>query len=110
MQMTEKERAEARDAALRMMEMNRRSDMPPVPDFIRVSGAEPPQTEPPQTEPPQSDGVGIPHGRGKSLMSLLDFGKLKLDGDTGLIIAILVLLGSENCDELLMLALIYIML
>ena len=105
MQMTEKERAEARDAALRMMEMNRRSDMPPIPDFIRVSGA-----EPPQTEPPQSDGVGIPHGRGKSLMSLLDFGKLKLDGDTGLIIAILVLLGSENCDELLMLALIYIML
>lgn len=47
---------------------------------------------------------------GNSILNLLNFKNLKLDNDRLIIIAICLLLSGEEVDELLMLALIYIML
>ena len=48
--------------------------------------------------------------KNSSILNLLNFKGLKLDNDRLIIIAICLLLSGEDIDELLMLALIYIML
>ena len=106
-------------AVERMREMNQRSKiaenshhkMPPVPSFVNVNKKdfEPPQNPPPMktVEPPkpnfqnqkQNSNLGIP---------LLD--NLLKDGDSTLIIGLLLVLMSENTDKMLLFALIYILL
>ena len=41
---------------------------------------------------------------------MLNFGNLKIDSDMTVIITLILMLSSEDCDELLLLALMYIML
>lgn len=57
----------------------------------------------PQPPPPEEK-------RPNSILSFLNFKGLDLDGDTSLIALLILLLSSDKNDELLMLALIYIML
>ena len=50
------------------------------------------------------------HSLGNNILNLLNFKGLKMDNDRLIILAICLLLSGETVDELLMLALIYIML
>lgn len=121
-----------RDAENRMREMQRRSDravsgssMPPVPNFVRTNPMRRPdnfrQPTPPKNEdnlkqsktPPRNEndkGAAKGKGKGFNLLSMLNFKGIKFDSDTILIIALIFLLSTEETDELLLLALVYIML
>jgi len=117
--MTESEfMREAQVAVERMREMNARSKindtsphkMPPSPSFVRVNNNNHPRHSPPPKKedtkttpqplkPLQNSGFGIP---------LLD--NLLKDGDSALIIGLLLILMSENTDKILLFALVYILL
>lgn len=56
------------------------------------------------------DDTSYARQSGNNILNLLNFKNLKLDNDRLIIIAICLLLSGEEVDELLMLALIYIML
>lgn len=58
---------------------------------------------PPKEDPP-------PKAKSKDLLGLLNFKNIELDSDRIIIIALALLLCSEEADELLIMALIYIML
>lgn len=51
-----------------------------------------------------------PPQRRKSILELINFKNMEIDNDRSLLMGILLLLSGESTDELLMLALIYIML
>ncbi len=51
-----------------------------------------------------------PAPRRKSILELINFKNMEIDNDRSLLMGILLLLSGESTDELLMLALIYIML
>lgn len=56
-------------------------------------------------------GIGsLIGGKGLDLLKMLNFGNLKIDSDMTVIITLILMLSSEDCDELLLLALMYIML
>lgn len=125
--MTESEFLQSRDDAIRRMrEMNNRNNSqvkkPPSPDFVRYRGQnginannnrkievdnKPQKPSPLQDEKPLllrenkvlGQGLGIP---------FLD--KILNDGDTTLIIGLLLLLMSEKSDKILLFALVYILL
>ena len=61
------------------------------------------------TQKPNFEG-SFSSQKNSSILNLLNFKGLKLDNDRLIIIAICLLLSGEDIDELLMLALIYIML
>lgn len=105
-------------AVERMREMNRRSQvtnsnphkMPPVPSFVKVNNTEKKEinqtplpdfaTEKPKNKPPvKTGGFGI---------DFID--NLLKDGDSVLILGLILILMSENSDKLLLFALIYILL
>ena len=127
-----------RDAERRLREMNRRAeravqggDIPPVPNFSgngRRSGRQntPPQNRPrpeerpqntdrrPTTEPqpiksPEKGGL-LSKLKGFDLLKMLNFKNIRMDSDVIVIIALIFLLSTEDTDELLLLALVYIML
>lgn len=126
--MTENEFIQSRDDAIRRMrEMNNRtnnpqSKMPLSPDFVRYRGqnganainnrkteaVNKPQEQPqkpeekpllPREKQSLGQGLGIP---------FLD--KILTDGDSTLIIGLLLLLMSEKSDKILLFALVYILL
>lgn len=124
------------DAIQRVRAMQQRAQnvskgSPPMPDFVRpLSGQtgqtgrdrSPEQHARPQPEPshrPQPEPNGRteePHqpppkqGRGASLLQMLNLKGIDIDSDRSLILMMLALLSGEGGDELLMLALLYIML
>lgn len=53
--------------------------------------------------------TGLP-ARRKSILDIINFKNMEVDSDHSLLMGILLLLSGENTDELLLLALIYIML
>ena len=61
-----------------------------------------------QSEKPQPKST-LPLKR-KSILDLINFKNMDIDSDRSLLMGILLLLSGENTDELLLLALIYIML
>lgn len=122
-----------RDAEQRLRDMQRRSrnavnsgDMPPVPNFVQVGtrqGHRPQQSNsrrptPPEEahkEPkPQNKPPLMPKsnkgGKGFDLLKMLNFKNLKIDSDVMIIVALIFLLSTEETDELLLMALVYIML
>ncbi len=104
-----------REAEARMREMQRRSEemvgrqMPPAPDFVRVRNAQEGAGPPPQPAVPEPKKVPR-QKNGPDLLRMLNFKNISMDSDRSLIIAVMLLLMGETGDELLLLALIYIML
>ena len=123
-----------RDAERRMKEMQQRSqravhggDMPPVPNFVQTgrqqnrNNTPPPVRPQPQntheqkmstplkSAPPPKSGLfgGL---KGLDILKIFNFKNLHIDSDVLIIIALIFLLSTEETDELLMLALVYIML
>ncbi|MBP3691978.1 MAG: hypothetical protein J6I80_01895 [Clostridia bacterium] len=69
-----------------------------------------PQRQPPQKQTPPPPPPERQQKRGKDLLEMFNFKNLELDGDRIIIIALALLLSAEEADELLIMALIYIML
>ena len=120
-----------RDAEYRMREMQRKAeravsgnDMPPVPNFVRINqqtnnkGNHTNQT-PPQdlnkehnvrfAEQKKPQGL-LGKLKGFDLLKIFNFNNLKIDNDILIILALIFLLSTEDTDELLLIALLYIML
>ncbi len=111
------------------------NDMPPVPNFVRMNNRQntPPQSaydrrsqgeqhqnnKPPQTEPssnsdhhtplPKKGGI-LSQFKGLDLLKIFNFKNIHIDNDVLIIIALIFLLSTDETDELLLLALVYIML
>ena len=123
-----------RDAEQRMREMQRRTsrysgshDAPQVPNFVRLSPgqidrqrpksqAQPPkqaQDTKPLKKPTRTNPQGNSNGvlnKGFNLLKMFNFQNFRLDSDITIIIVLILLISSEETDELLLLALAYIML
>ncbi len=107
---------ELRRAAERVRELSRRSSvntpphaMPPTPDFVNVNRRQQPSPPPPTPE----KTVDSPSKRApavNSLFKMINFKNLEIDSDVSLILGILLLLSSDKTDEILSMALLYIML
>ena len=98
-----------RDAEERLRKMQQRSReavMPPAPDFVEIRERAEVKEEKPQEKP----RVYQKNNGGFNLLRMLNIKDMQLDSDRILIIAVLLLLLGDSNDELLMLALIYIML
>ncbi len=102
-------------------------NIPPMPDFVRPLSGRPPQAqnnsppqppepphercEPPHTAPPPVGGSGILNKLSPSgIIKMLGLGKTGLDNDMIIILMLFLMMSGEGGDELLTLALIYIML
>ncbi len=122
------------DAERRIREMQRRSDnalkgydRPPIPNH---SSSNPPrhsqqstnnqgkpnqtkdkqpQSPPTPTAPPNKGGI-FGKFKGLDILKIFNFKNLHIDNDVLIIIALIFLLSTEETDELLLMALIYIML
>jgi len=138
--MSQPDRAETermqRDAEQRIRDMQRRSeqavrgsDMPPVPNFVRTNGMRNNQGFTHQNHIQKREGANENNNKNNSniinpttssnqsdrkkgfdILKLLNFKNLKLDNDMIIIIMLILLLSTEDTDELMLLALIYIML
>lgn len=114
--MQEFSQEELQRAAERVREMSRRANIsggqhqrPPMPDFVspRVTKSE---ANEPQIN--MQNDMQKTHNKPStinSLFKMLNFKNLEIDGDTSLILGIMLLLSGETYDELLNLALLYIM-
>ena len=116
-----------RDAENRIREMQRKADRaikgndtPLVPNFVRMnpqrtptpkpqSSSQPSGTHQMSTTPPRKSGI-LSRFKGIDFLKLFNFKNIHIDSDITIIIALLLLLSTEDTDELLVLALIYIML
>ncbi len=101
------------DAERRMREMKKRADVyignseiPPVPNFVKQRN----RTEPQPTRLPPANKKGPESRNGFDLLRILNFKNIKIDSDVLIIIALIFMLSNENTDELLLMALLYIML
>ena len=100
-------------------------NIPPMPDFVRPLSGRPPQAqnnsppqppeppqkrqEPPQRQPPVSGGI-LSKLSPSGIIKMLGLGKSGLDNDMIIILMLFLMMSGEGGDELLTLALIYIML
>lgn len=88
-------------AAKRVREMYARSsfknELPPMPNFVAPT-------------PEKRHEKPVLKNNKSRLLGLLNFKNFPLDSDTSLLLGIILLLSSEIEDELLILALVYIML
>ncbi len=64
----------------------------------------------PEKNETRQNTAPAPIPRRKSILELINFKNMEIDNDRSLLMGILLLLSGETTDELLMLALIYIML
>lgn len=99
--------------------------IPPMPDFVRPLSGRPPQAqshsppqppepprerrEPPQRQSPVSGGI-LNKLSPSGIIKMLGLGKTGLDNDMIIILMLFLMMSGEGGDELLTLALIYIML
>ncbi len=87
---------ELQRAAERVREMQRRADT------ARGTHSKPPEQHKPKENKPTV--------RRKSILDIINFKNMEMDSDISLLLGILLLLSSDSTDEILTLALIYIML
>ncbi|MBQ7288961.1 MAG: hypothetical protein IJW78_04445 [Clostridia bacterium] len=104
-----------RDAEQRMHEMNRRAKNArsgngtiPMPHFVEPTHKKEPDLSPLPESIPASPTVQK-QNRGMGLLKMLNFDAIKLDNDILVIALMIMLLGNDDADELLLLALLYIM-
>lgn len=104
-----------KDAEERLRQMQQKANshlgrnMPPAPDFVKINNRQNEARTPPPLkleEPKKEPSVGF----GNKLLNILDIGKLRIDNDISVILMIMLLLSTDNSDEILLLALVYIML
>ncbi len=98
-----------KEAAARVMEMYKGSNgkMPPYPDFISL----PKHEEKIEVEPAKEVKKDIqPRTSNNHFLRYFNFGELMKNKDGLLLIGLILLLSSEGTDELLILALAYILL
>ena len=101
------------DAINRMRDMNSKSTnnhnrgMPPAPNFLRMNTN---HIKEEKRQEASNTPVAQPPSKGFNLLKMLNFENFKMDSDFTVIIAMILLLSSEDSDELLLLALLYIML
>lgn len=114
------------EAAARAREMHNRSrlsipaDIPPMPSFVRTPYSN--QRNTPSNTPARGSKSEVSHvpekrpekkpsGRkGFDFLKMLNIKNLDIDSDRALVLLIFILLSSDGCDELLLLALLYIIL
>ena len=96
------------DAAKRIRDMYKGQNMPPYPDFITVPRNE--ETQVKTEESPKR--ASRPHITPvpNNIFRMLNFSELMKSPDSLLILGIIFLLLSDNADEKLILALVFIML
>lgn len=100
--MTPNDFTSRRQAAIdNMRQMNARS-------VYRQQDKKPPQPEP--EPPPKPQNTVKPISRPQSGFNIPILGDLLKDSDSALIIGLLLILLSENCDKTLLFALVYILL
>lgn len=114
--MTENDFFKQQQAAMeRMREMNRRSQMkeepphtmPPVPPFVKINEKD----NFSKSENTLVDFLPKPSKKATERGFGIDFlDNLLKDGDSALILGLLLILMSDNCDKILLFALIYILL
>ena len=108
----ERERSQAQQRVQAARVNNQRStsnrDTIKIPDFVSTRGNVKPPPKPITPPPKPKPNKSRPNG----LLGLLDLNNMEMDGDRSVILMLLALLsGKDNeSDELLMLALMYIML
>lgn len=122
-----------REMQLRTSQFHNNHDTPQVPNFVRLNGSQngrPAQsfsryvpssqpgshqnatdkkTKKPLKRPADTNTHGTLN-KGFNLLKMFNFQNFKLDSDITIIIVLILLVSSEETDELLMLALAYIML
>ena len=81
---------------------------PKAPDFVQIRKTEEPPPPPPAPKAPPP--APPPPRKGFDLLRMLNLRGMEMDGDRKVIIAVMLLLLGETEDELLILALLYIML
>ena len=86
---------ELQRAAERVRDMQRRAS------FVKNNSNENKPAAPPTKKPNE---------RRKNILDIINFKNLEIDSDISLLMGVLLMLSSETTDEILMLALIYIML
>lgn len=87
-------------------ELNRAAER--VRDMQRRAAVVGGKNNPPEKREEKTNQTVLP--RRKSILELINFKNMEIDNDRSLLMGILLLLSSDTTDELLMLALIYIML
>ncbi len=114
------------------------NDMPPVPNFVRMNNRQDTHrqnnrnhrdglnnqnrsngghnnitpasdNQSQKSAPPKSSGI-LNRFKGLDILKLFNFQNFKIDNDVLIIIVLIFLLSTEETDELLLLALVYIML
>lgn len=97
-----------------LYEMWKRSTLPHVPPFVKMSEEEKKQESPPPvvTPPPREreEKKGLGGIFAKDIFKFLDLKNFELNSDRMLILLMIVLLSGENSDNILLFALAYIML
>lgn len=97
---------EKNDAANRIREMYKSQKPPVFPSFVSVP--EPP-VEPDKKEPPKAV-FAPPERMTSNLFKFLNFSEISKSPDALLILGLILLLLSDNADETLILALVFILL
>ena len=69
-----------------------------------------PANRPAQNPPPQPKSGFLSRFKGLDILKIFNFQNLHIDNDVAIIVALIFLLSTEETDELLLMALIYIML
>ncbi len=100
------------EAAERVMEMYKGAGgkMPPYPDFISLPRQEEKQEKPQKEEEKCDKNVPILRQNNNGFLRFLNFGELMKNKDGLLLIGLILLLSSDGADDLLILALAYILL
>ena len=100
------------EAAQRVMEMYKGSGgkMPPYPDFISLPKNEKNNESEEKIEIKQEKNNAIYRPNNTSFLRYLNFGELTKNKDGLLLIGLILLLSSDGADEMLILALAYVLL
>ena len=114
--MQEFSQEELQRAADRVREMSRRANLsggrhvrPPMPDFVSTREGETVKNNTPHIMQNDMQKAHNKQNPINSLFKMINFKSLEIDGDVSLILGIMLLLSGETYDELLSLALLYIM-
>ncbi len=103
-----------KEAEERLKEMQRKSNyhinnaMPPTPNFVKINQKEVKAIPPTPTD--EIKPAVKNNNFGGKFLNILNLNNLKMDNDIIIILMLILLLSANDTDEILLLALVYIML